>query len=116
MHWLLQTTEKRLELASWIKHRLDNYETEYSVSFKGRFNLCRDYSKIIFVCKGTTLQMRTPPCICARHTVRLAACAHDKQGGVQHTQHTGSASAAGADGGSNAFTQNLWFLTHHNCS
>jgi hypothetical protein len=81
MHWFLQTTEKHLEWATCIKHKLDNYDTEYSASVKGRFTLCRDYSKIIFTCKGTALEMRTPPCMCARHS-ETCRRAHDHQGAL----------------------------------
>jgi hypothetical protein len=47
---------------------------------KGRFILSRDYFKTIFTCKWTALKMRKPPCMCARHTVRLAAWIHNHQG------------------------------------
>jgi hypothetical protein len=46
---------------------------------KDRVILPRDYSKII-TWKWTALDIQTPPCMSARHTVRLAACPHDHQG------------------------------------
>jgi hypothetical protein len=51
MHWLCQIEEKYLEWATFIKHKIDNYDTVYSASMKGRFILSRDYFKTIFTCK-----------------------------------------------------------------
>ena len=45
MHWVRQAPGKGLEWVGVIKHKPDNYETQYAASVKGRFTISRDDSK-----------------------------------------------------------------------
>ena len=70
MHWARQAPGKGLEWVGVIKHKPDNYETQYVASVKGRFTISRDDSKSMLYLQMNSLRVEdTAIYYCARNTV-----------------------------------------------
>ncbi|KAH0502468.1 Ig heavy chain V region IR2 [Microtus ochrogaster] len=71
MHWVRQEPGKGLEWVGVIKHKPDNYATQYAESVKGRFTISRDDSKSMLNLQMNSLRVEdTAIYYCARHTVK----------------------------------------------
>ncbi|KAH0502464.1 Ig heavy chain V-III region J606 [Microtus ochrogaster] len=71
MHWVRQAQGKSPEWVGVIKHKPDNYATQYAESVKGRFTISRDDSKSMLYLLMNSLRVEdTAIYYCTINTVR----------------------------------------------